>query len=899
MSWSRFLRRKYWDAERAREIDAYLELETAENVARGMPLEEARCAARKKLGNTTLIREEIYRMNSIGFLETLWQDLRYGARGLRLSPGFAAVAIVSLALGIGANTAIFQLFDAVRLRLLPVKEPQQLAEVMLTKASRRHRNGHFSGRRSNLTYAQWEQIRARQQVFSGVAAWSNTQFNLAPRGEAHNVEGLYVSGDFFHVLGVAPALGRVFTASDDQRGCGSVGAVISYAFWQRELGGNAAAVGRKLTLNGSPFEIIGIAPAGFFGADVGHQFDVAVPICSEPLLEPDQNALEKRRNWWLAVIGRLKPGVSVQQANAQLDVISPAVFQATVPPVYKPEDVKNYLKFRLGASPAGSGVSSIRATYETPLILLLSISGLVLLIACANLANLMLARASVREREIAVRLALGASRQRLIFQLLSESLLLACSGAALGITLAQGLSRFLVLFISSSGNQIFLNVSPDWRVLGFTTALAVITSILFGLAPALRATRVEPSAAMKSGGRGLSAARERFGLRRFLVVSQVALSLVLLAGALLFVRSLTNLLTVDAGFQQNGILIANLDMTKLGFSAGRQHMTNEKVLKRLRHVPGVNSAAIFFVTPASGSTWNERVMLEGEENRKHVVDFDRVSDEYFQTLGISRLAGRDFNEHDTPTSPKVAIVNEAFAREFAGGANPIGKRFRIEGNVGEAEPFYEIVGLVKNTKYESLREEFVPIIYEAESQRTEPNNEPSFFIRSGTPSANLISSVKKAISDVEPSATMNFESFKADLQNGLLPERLMATLSGFFGVLAVVLAIVGLYGVMAYMVTRRRNEIGIRMALGADRVAVVSMVLREAALLIIVGLIAGTVLTLFAARAASSLLFGIPSWDPVSLAIAIGGLASIGLLASCFPAMRAARLHPMEALREE
>ncbi|MBV9223347.1 MAG: ABC transporter permease [Acidobacteriaceae bacterium] len=897
MSWKRFFRRRYWDREREREIAAYIEFETADNIERGMSAEEARYAALRKLGNTTLIREEIYNMNSIGILEVLWQDLRYGARGLRLSPGFTTVAVLSLALGIGANTAIFQLLDAVRLRLLPVKDPQQLVEVSII--NRHHRTGSATGRRSSLTNPQWEQIRDRQQVFSRVAAWGDKTFNTAPGGEAQNVEGLLVSGDFFNTLGVPAVLGRVFTSTDDRRGCGSSGAVISYTFWQRKFGGNAGALGRKLTLNGHPFEVIGITPPSFFGVDVGQRFDVAVPICSEPLLEPDMNSLDKRHYWWLAAIGRLKPGISAEQAQAQLKAISPAVFQSTIPSTYDSGDVRNYLTFRLGATPAGSGVSSIRGTVETPLILLLSIAGLVLLIACANLANLMLARASVREREIAVRLALGASRPRLIFQLLSESLLLAFTGATLGVVLAQVLSRLLVLFMSGSNPSVFLELSPDWRVLGFTAALALLTCVLFGLTPALRATKTSTSAAMKTGGRGMTASHERFGLRRLLVVLQVAFSLVLLVSALLFVRSLTNLLTLDAGFQQDEILITDLDMTRFGFSSDRQRATNQDILERIRRVPGVESAAIVENPPVIGGTWNERVFLEGRENQRETIYFNCVSDDYFKTLNISRLAGRDFNSSDTPASPKVAIVNEAFARKFTGGANPIGKHFRIQGNPGAPEPFYQIIGLVKSSKYRNMREEFIPVIFKSESQIEEPDNDPSILIRFNTSFSALTSSIKRVINDVNPSITLSFKIFKASIREGLLVERLMATLSSFFGFLAVTLATVGLYGVIAYMVTRRRNEIGIRMALGADRPAVVRMVIREAVVLLSIGLLIGTVLALFAARAANSLLFGLKSWDPTSLMIAIAALASITLIASYVPALRAARLDPMTALREE
>ncbi len=539
------------------------------------------------------------------------------------------------------------------------------------------------------------------------------------------------------------------------------------------------------------------------------------------------------------------------------------------------------------------------ATYDTPLILLLCIAGLVLLIACVNLANLMLARATVRGREIAVRLAIGASRLRIIRQLLSESMLLAFIGAAAGIILAHIVSRLLISFISSSGDQVVLNIAPDWRVLGFTATLAVVTCVLFGLTPAIRATGVDPSSAMRAGGHGLTVSRERFGLRRCLAVCQVALSLVLVTGAFLFVRSLTNLLTLNAGFQQDGILTAHLDMTNRRLSAERQRVFNRDMLERLRHTPGVDAAAVVAIKPGTESYWHEYVTMRGKSDEKQVVDLNRVSDGFFNTLRIPELEGRDFDEHDTPASPKVAIVNETFARRIGGGANPVGKSFRIQANPGEPEPWYKIVGLVKDTKYGSLREEFAPIVFLPESQNEEANNAPTVFMRSNVSLSALTALVKRSISNIDPSLTFSFGVFKTDIREELLPERLMAMLSSFFGLLAVVLAAVGLYGVMAYMVTQRRKEMGIRMALGAEGAAVLSMVLREAATLLVVGLAVGLGLTLVAARAAGSLLFGVPSWDPVSLLAAVGGLAFIGLMASWMPALRASRVNPIEVLREE
>ena len=895
----RFFRRKHWHAERSRELDSYLQMETDDNVARGLSPEEARYAARRKLGNPTLIREEIYTMNSLGSLEALWQDLRYGLRALRLNPGFAAVALLSLALGIGANTAIFQLLDSVRLRMLPVSNPQELTEVQLT--NKHGRMGSFYNWHSMLTNAQWEQIRDRHEAFSGAFAWAPDTFNLAPRGEVHLVPGIWVSGDFFNVLGVQPILGRAFTTGDDKRGCGAgPGVVVSYAFWQRELGGEANPIGRKLTIDYRPLEVIGVMPASFFGLDVGHSFDLALPICSQPVLGGEDNYLDTRYDWWLTVMGRLKPSWTLEKATAYLGSISPGIFQATLPPGYDSDHIKKYLAFKLAAYPAGSGVSQLRQDASSPLGLLLAITGLVLLIACANLANLMLARASAREREIAVRLALGASRGRLMRQLLAESLLVAIAGAAMGLFLARTLAGYMVSFLSTQGNQVFLNLSPDGRVFAFTCAVAVIATILFGLIPALRATRLAPGVAMKAGSRGVTTSRERFGLRRALVVSQVALSLVLLVGALLFSRSLRNLMTVDLGFQRTGILITELDFSQLNLPAGRIGEFRRELLEQIRSVPGVDSAAETAIIPTQGSSMNRIVWIQGSDpSAAKSPWFNWVSPQYFRTMGTPLLAGRDFNDHDTATSPKVAIVNQQFLRQFSGGTNVVGKTIVQKAELGKPQVQYGIVGIAADAKYQDLREDFPPLVYAPASQIGDNEPGDQILIRSRAPLTDLTLRVKRTIAQANPDISIDFNTMENMIHDHLLGERLMATLSDFFGVLAALLAIIGLYGVMSYMVVRRTNEIGIRMTLGAGRGEIMVMIVREAGLLLGVGLVAGIALSLAAGRATGSVLFGLKPYDPLTLGLAAVLLAVVALAASYLPALRASRLNPTEALREE
>jgi predicted permease len=831
-------------------------------------------------------------------LDTIWSDFRHALRLLRLNPGFACVALLSLALGIGANTAIFQLVDAVLLRMLPVQNPQELVEVRVD--SKHGRSGSFINDHPQLTTAQWVGIRARQQVFSGLFAWAPDRFNLSPSGEVRNSTGLWVSGNFFSVLGVRPALGRLIADADDQRGCGVPGAVISYPFWQHEYHGDPSVVGRTLSLNRKPVQIIGVSAAGFHGLVVGSSFDVALPICGATAIDGESSPLNRDFVWWLTAMGRLKPGVSQTQALAELNSFAPALFHDTLPVSFKGDRAKQYLDFKLKLLPAGSGVSNLRQDYSSPLWLLLGIAGLVLLIACANLANLMLARASAREREIAVRLAVGASRTRIIRQLLAESVLLAVLGAGLGFAVAQWLSRFLVSFLTTEGNLLFIDLKPDWRLLAFTASVAMLTCILFGLAPALRATRVSPQAAMKAGRRGVTTAHERFGMRRALVVTQVAMSLVLLFGAILFTRTLRNLMTVQAGFQETGVLVADLDYSDLNVPQASRVEYKRQLLERVRALPGVNSAAEAAIVPVGGSGINDDVWMSGSEKGKSKSSwFNYISGDFFKTLGTPLLAGRDFNGEDTPSSTRVAIVNQEFARQFTGGQNPIGRSFRREATSLEPELEFQIVGLVTTTKYAGLRDDPQVIIYLPVGQQPQQGADIQLVIHSDNSFSDLTSRIRSLAADTSPRVAITFQNFHTMIRDSLLQERLMATLSGFFGFLAALLATVGLYGVISYMVVRRTNEIGIRMALGADRLGILGMILREAGALLIVGVIVGTGLSIAGARTAKALLYGLKSYDPLTLIGAIVLLATVAAAASTLPAQRASKLDPMVALREE
>jgi putative ABC transport system permease protein len=718
MGWGRFFRRRFWDAERTRELQSYVAEEMDDNISRGMTPEAARAAAFRKLGNPTRIREEIYEMNSLGFLETCWQDLRYGARLLRRNLTFASVAILTLALGTGANTAIFQLVDAVRLRSLPVPDPQNLVELSIDTHDT-GRTGNFLSRRPLMTEPLWRAIVERQQAFSSMLAWGSATFDLANGGESQPAEGIWVNGDFFTTLGISAQAGRLFGPSDDEKNCGAAGAVISDAFWRRQFAGDASSIGRPLTLNGHTFEVIGVTRPSFFGVEVGKSFDIALPICTEPMFRGEQTAIGRADVWFLDIIGRLKPGWTIDQANAHVAALSSSVFQSTLSPRLGTEDSKSYLAFTLVAKSARTGVSWLRGDYATPLWVLLGVTGGVLLIACANLANLMLARAAVREREVAVRLAIGASRRRVLRQMLVEGLLIAALGAFVGLILAHWLGASLVSFLSTDNDPVFVSMPTDWRVFSFAAGLAVAACLLFGLAPAVRSTRTSLISTMKAGSRGMTESRERFGLRRALIVVQVAVSLVLVVGALLLVRTLQNLITLDAGFRKDGVLIAELDLRRANVPAEARKALSARIVERLQALPGVDAAAPTFLVPVSGMGWNNRVLIDGKVQPGN-VNFNAVGADYFKVLDTQVLAGRVFDGQDAPASEPVAIVNQAFGRKYFAGEPPLGRAFQIEAPRGEPELTYRIVGLVKDTKYVDLREPFTPIAFLATSQDKTP-----------------------------------------------------------------------------------------------------------------------------------------------------------------------------------
>jgi predicted permease len=814
------------------------------------------------------------------------QHLREAFRSLAATPVVSGVAILSLALGIGANTAIFSILDSLILRMLPVQAPQQL--VLLDRGS--------------WTNPIWEAIRDRREAFGGATAWSSTRFNLAAGGQTELVDGIWASGQFFDVLGVQAVLGRTFTPEDDRRGGGPSGpvAVISYGFWQRRFGGSADVIGKPLMVERVLYTIVGVTPPEFFGAEVGRKFDVAVPIGTEPLVRGRESALDRRSNWWLAIMMRLKPGQSVDAGTSVLRGMQPQIREATMPQDWPEEYKKTYLADAFTLVAASSGSSGLRRRYQQPLTAIMVVVALVLLIACANIANLLLARAQARRHEFGVRLALGASKGRIARQLLTESLLLSGAGALVGLLFARWGSELLVLQLSSTTNTVFLGLGLDWRVLGFTALVAVSTAILFGVAPALRAARVQPNEALREQGRGIVG--DRFALGNVLVVMQVTLSVILVVAAGLFVRTFSSLANVNLGFDHEPVLIANISAQRLQLDPADRPQLFERLRQAAAGVPGVTSAALSAVTPVSGSTWNNVVEIPGapeRPERERLTNINLLSPFWFGTMGTRLIAGRDFTDRDVAGSPPVAIVNEAFARRFFDGQNPLGRRIVQPGSPTRPATEREIVGYVEDAVYRALREPVPPTMYLPIPQQPEPPSAMAVSVRAagGSP-ALLTRSVAAALTAVNKDVAITFRMLTEQVNASLIQERIIAMLSGFFGGLALLLAGLGLYGVTSYAVGRRRTEIGIRMALGAAPAGVVRIVLQRVALLVGLGVTLGVGISVWASQFVTTLLYGLQPRDPSTLTVAALVLSLIGAAAGWVPARRAARIDPARVLRE-
>lgn len=820
------------------------------------------------------------------------RDLRDAWRALRRTPFVSAVAVLSLALGIGANTAMFSIVDTLILRTLPVLHAGRLALVSQGKDF------------SSLTNPIWESLRDRESLFDGAFAWGTARFNLARSGEVDPVEGLYVSGAMFDVLGVPAQLGRTILPSDDRRGGGSEGlvAVISDAYWRRHYGASPDVIGQGIVLSQTAFTIVGVTPPSFFGPEVGKSFDVAVPLGAEAAVRGPESILDRRSTWWLSVMVRLRPGQDLAQATAALRAVQPQVREATMPETYRQESRDRYLSDPLSLLPAAGGTSSLRSEYRRPLLTLMAIVGLVLLIACGNIANLLLARASARRHELSVRQALGASRWRLARQLLAESALLSMVGAAVGVLFAVWGGRILVAQLSTPDDPVMLALGLDWRMFGFTALVAIATALLFGTLPALRASRVRPMEAMREQGRGNSS-DGRVGLGGGLVVAQVALSLALVVGAGLFTRTFAALSSVRLGFDSDRVLVVNLSVRRSATDSTQRADLFERIRQAALATHGVSQAAISMVTPVSGSTWNDAVSVDGapplpEEQR--LTNINLLSPGWFATYGTRLIAGRDIDDRDRTGAPLAAVVNQTFARHFFGSRNPIGQIVRREGNAKNADRVYQVVGLAEDAVYVSLRDTVPPTMYLALAQNVEGPTYAALSVRADGLSPALLSRpVGDAIVRVDPALSFTVNTLASQVDSSLTQERLVALLSGFVGVLALLLAALGLYGVTAYSVARRRAELGIRMALGSAPGGVLRLVLSRVATLVATGVVTGALLTWGLTRLVASLLYGLSPQDPLTFAGGATLLILVGVAAGWIPANRAARIDPATVLREE
>jgi len=880
--WRNIAHRTAVERELDDEVRAYAELLADDFRAKGVSAQEAHRAARAELGGVESVKEAVRQAQRGARLRSWWQDVAFAARVLRRSPSFTAATVGSLALGIGATAAVFGLVNALQLRTLPVSSPENLAMLRLEGP----RCCRHTGRNRQVSLPLWREISRQlandQQAFAGLFAFADTRFNLAPHGEVRYVEGLFVSGDFFTVLGVQPVLGRILTSDDDRPGCTGAGAVISHALWQAEFGGRADVLSQTLNLRSGRSPIVGVMPPEFLGVETGRRFEIALPLCA--------SGFDRADHWWLAVMGRLKPGWSPQQATAHFATLAPGLLQSASPPTYSAEMARDFLTLKFSVHPAHNGVSVLRTQYREPLWILFAVAGLVLIAACANVASLSLVRSTAREAEFSLRAALGASTPRLVRQLLVEGVVIAVLGAISGLVLAHFAQEGVLALISTPTDRIVLARGPDWRLFAFTALLIGLTTIAFAIAPAVRCRE------WKLGGTNnrLTSRRSHVYAREALVGVQIAMSVVLVSAALLFMLTTRNLLAADRGFRVNDLLFAHVFMNDTDPPRERRADVQRQLVARLAELPGVAAVAHASTPPLVGTTWGIVLRVPSANGEiKAEANRNQVSAGYFDAMQMPLLAGRQFNDGDTTSSVKVAVVNETLVRLFLAGVNPLGRR------IMDGDDSFEIVGVVRDSKLYSLREPFRPIAYTAASQFAPPSSTVRFVVRTATGAVPGVDGVRRTLAEIVPTAGVRFGTLSEVVNASMQTERLMASLSMCFGAIAILLAAVGVYGVVSCSAATRRREIAIRLALGAMAPHVMRAVLGRVLVVGLIGLMAGALMTIPAASLARSIAYGIDAGDPRVLLVVAGIILTCGVVAAWLPARRAVRTDPLIALKTE